>query len=162
MAKTDLKLSSTSAGGDKITTTISDVNPTASNLTLKTFAQKLNMLTTNTYEETNKVTTVNVDSTADKPTPTLKLMTGESGGSEATTITANGDTYYHTSYDGDGEIYVKVKGTQTSGSVFYGYSGTVQTMHRTYSFTANAGVVYEFHAVETDNYKAVTVEYTVA
>lgn len=162
MAKTDLKLSSTSASGDKITTTISDVNPAASNLTLKTFAQKLNMLTTNTYEETNKVTTVKVDTTDDKPTPTLKLMTGESGGSEATTITANGETYYHTDYNGDGEIYITVKELQRSGSVFYGYAGTVQTMHRTYSFTASSGVVYEIHATETDNYKAITVEYTVA
>ena len=162
MNKTDIKISSTAPNGDSMTTTVSDVNPAASNLTLKTFAQKLNMLTNNTYGETNKVTTVTVDTNDDKPTPTLKLMTGESGGSEATTITANGETSYHTDYNGDGEIYVRVKALQTAGIVDYGYAGTVQTMHKTYKFTASSGVVYEFHATETDNYKAVTVEYTVA
>ena len=71
---------------------------------------------------------------------------------------------YHSflDYNGDGEIYVRVKALQTAGIVDYGYAGTVQTMHKTYKFTASSGVVYEFHATETDNYKAVTVEYTVA
>ena len=162
MNKTDIKISSTAPNGDSMTTTVSDVNPAASNLTLKTFAQKLNMLTNNTYGETNKVTTVTVDTNDDKPTPTLKLMTGNTGGTEATNITADGETTYNISYNGDGTIYVKVKDTGRTGSVFYGYYGSAQTMHRIYTFQASSGAVYEFHATETANYKAVTVEYNVA
>lgn len=62
MAKTELKLKSTNAAtGQNITTTIGYVNPTADSQTLKTFGQKLNAFTTNTYGETDRVQTINVD-----------------------------------------------------------------------------------------------------
>ena len=162
MAKIDAKLHSKGLGGETITTTIGYISPNATNTEIKTFAQMLNGITNNVYDNTDKVTTVNCDTEDDKPTPTLKLMTGNTGGTEATTITGDGETNYNISYNGDGEIYVRVKGTERSGSVFYGYYGNAQTMHRIYSFTANSGVVFEFHATETNNYKAVTAEYTVA
>ena len=62
MAKTELKLKTTNAAtGQNITTTVGYVNPTADSQTLKTFGQKLNAFTTNTYEETDRVQTINVD-----------------------------------------------------------------------------------------------------
>ena len=42
--------------GKKISTNISDINPEATNQNIKTFAQMLNSLTTNTYVETTKIT----------------------------------------------------------------------------------------------------------
>lgn len=62
MAKTELKLKTKNAAtGQAITTTVGYVNPTADSQTLKTFGQKLNAFTTNTYEETDRVQTINVD-----------------------------------------------------------------------------------------------------
>lgn len=62
MPKVDLKLYSTDAAdGKKITTSVTYVNPNASNAVLKSFAQQLNAFTTNTYSETDRVETVNVD-----------------------------------------------------------------------------------------------------
>lgn len=62
MAKTELKLKSKNAAtGQDITTTLTYVNPTADSATLKTFGQKLNNLTTNSYVETDRVQTINVD-----------------------------------------------------------------------------------------------------
>lgn len=62
MPKVDLKLYSTAAiAGTKQTTTVQYVNPDASNDVLKEFAQKLNSFTTNTYSESDRVETVNLD-----------------------------------------------------------------------------------------------------
>lgn len=62
MPKVDLKLSSTAeVDNKKMTTTISDVNPSAGSAALLQMAQKINALTTNTYNETNRVETVNLD-----------------------------------------------------------------------------------------------------
>lgn len=62
MARTDLKILSTNAGtGQKITTTISHVNPNANSSLLRQLGTSLNALTTNNYAETNRVQTVNVD-----------------------------------------------------------------------------------------------------
>lgn len=67
MAKTDLQLKTLAqATGAKMTTSITYVNPNANSATLKEFGQKLNALTTNTYVETNRVQTINVD-TEDTP-----------------------------------------------------------------------------------------------
>lgn len=61
-----LKLEATDPWGNKTTTSISYVNPEASNLKLLQLAQKLNELTTNTYVSTSKVTTENIDGAAEQ------------------------------------------------------------------------------------------------
>lgn len=61
MARRDLKLIATSQDGKKVTTTLAHANPSATSETMITFAQKLNELTTNTYEETDLVTTIVLD-----------------------------------------------------------------------------------------------------
>lgn len=62
MAKTDLKVYATeAASGKKTTTTLTYVNPAADSQTLKTFGQMLNAFTTNNYDSTDRVQTVNVD-----------------------------------------------------------------------------------------------------
>lgn len=63
MADRQLKLyAQTTAGGTKTTTTtISNVNSQVDSATMKSFAQKLNAFTTNTYQKTDLVETTNVD-----------------------------------------------------------------------------------------------------
>lgn len=62
MAKTNLQVKAKNAmTNQSITTTLTYVNPEANSTTLKTFATKLNALTTNIYEEANRVQTINVD-----------------------------------------------------------------------------------------------------
>ena len=62
MAKTELKLKTKNAATEQaITTTVGYVNPEADSNTLKTFGQMLNAFTTNTYIETDRVQTINVD-----------------------------------------------------------------------------------------------------
>lgn len=60
--RTDLKITSLDLNtGKSITTTITDVNPSASAATLVQFSRQLNALTTNTYIETNQVVTTRLD-----------------------------------------------------------------------------------------------------
>lgn len=62
MAKTDLKLYSKAQGTEKkITTSLPYINPSADSTTLKQFAVKLNNFTTNVYDETDRVQTINID-----------------------------------------------------------------------------------------------------
>lgn len=62
MPKTDIKVYSTDAAtGAKITTSVGYVNPNATNDVLKSFAQQLNGLTTNTYTSSDRIETVNLD-----------------------------------------------------------------------------------------------------
>lgn len=71
MAKVDLKIKSTTPTAQSQTTTISYVNPALTNEQLSTLGHTLNALTDNHYDESQKVTTVNVDSEDDKQTPTI-------------------------------------------------------------------------------------------
>mgnify|MGYP003557859404 CR=1 FL=1 len=64
MAKSVLKVIATYAGAS-VTTTIDDVNPAATNAQLRQLGIKFNELTNKTYEKSQKVTTVNVDTETD-------------------------------------------------------------------------------------------------
>ena len=54
--KVSITITATDTNSSKISTNISDINPEATNQELKTFAQMLNGLTTNSYVETTKIT----------------------------------------------------------------------------------------------------------
>lgn len=71
MAKVDLKIKAKDTSGNALTSTISYVNPALTNAQLSTLAHNLNGLTTNRYEEGQRVETVNIDSAPDKQTPTI-------------------------------------------------------------------------------------------
>lgn len=76
MAKTNLQLKSVEVGTEKkMTTTITYVNPDADSATLKEFGQKLNELTANTYVETNRIQTINVDTEQVPIAPTAATLT---------------------------------------------------------------------------------------
>ena len=62
MAKRSLIYTSTAAGtGKKLQKTITDVNPNATSAQLKTFVQKINALTTNSYVQVDCIDKYNVD-----------------------------------------------------------------------------------------------------
>ena len=56
MAKISLEIETAAQNDKKNTTTISYINPTATNEKLKQFAQMLIALTTDTYVQTTKIT----------------------------------------------------------------------------------------------------------
>ena len=56
MAKVSIEIESTTIASKKNTTTISYINPQATNAKLKEFAQMLIALTTDTYEGVTKIT----------------------------------------------------------------------------------------------------------
>lgn len=76
---TSLNIKSIEQGGRKLQKTITDVNPNADGTALKTFAQGLNSLTTNTYVGTTKINIdnlLNEDSSSgggDNPLPSPAL-----------------------------------------------------------------------------------------
>ena len=67
MAKTDLKIKATDSQARSITSTISYVNPNATNAQLATLGTMINSFTTNVYDHSEKITTVNVDTEEDNP-----------------------------------------------------------------------------------------------
>lgn len=76
---TSLSIKSVEQGGRKLQKTITDVNPNADGTALKTWAQGLNALTTNTYVGTTKI---NIDNLSDEddsgcnPLPAPKILVG--------------------------------------------------------------------------------------
>lgn len=89
MPKVDLKLYSLGTqDGKKITSTVNYVNPDANNTVLKTFAQQLNSLTTNVYDSTDRVETMNVDTESSRKQFRNTTITGATRGGTAT-ITMN-------------------------------------------------------------------------
>lgn len=70
--KTSILIDTTTAAGKKGRKTITDVNPNATNANIKSFAQQLVALTTDTYGSTNKVTT---NALQPEDTSTLQDMT---------------------------------------------------------------------------------------
>ena len=112
MAKRSLILTTNSQGGKKIQKTITDINPNADSETMLAFAQKLNALTTNTYERTDCVEKYNIDTedAPSKPEPTLTVTngTGVQGITRAwlEQLTIAGDIrHLPITYNGDGELY---------------------------------------------------------
>lgn len=63
--ETSLSMRTTSQNGTKNTTTLSYVNPSASDELLKTYAQKLASLTSDTYNGTTKIQKTDLDSEAE-------------------------------------------------------------------------------------------------
>ena len=82
--ETSLSMKTIAQNGTKNTTTLSYVNPNASDELLKTYAQKLASLTTDTYNSTTKIQKTDLDSEAeDKLSRTITCT------HNSTTITSN-------------------------------------------------------------------------
>ena len=155
MAKIDAKLHSKGLGGETITTTIGYISPNATNTEIKTFAQMLNGITNNVYDNTDKVTTVNCDTEDDKTSPTLKLMRADDT-DVSDTLTAGGTNYY-LYYDGNGEVYYNFKPYRNSFTVEGSTGGGTQTRKFQFPMTGTFTLV----STETATNKSRTKTYTI-
>lgn len=145
-----LIINSTDTTGKKLQKSITNLNPNITNATAKEFAQKLNALTTNTYNGATRINKIDVDEddegggltptpTTSKRIPTLTLPyrrydTDNSG---------SPDVYAPITYDGDGVVKT-TKGTIRGSQLVLsdGENGT--------------GVIY---AEETENCAAAVFEF---
>lgn len=156
MARTDLKIySKIAATGKNTTTNITHVNTEATSEQLKGLATRLNALTTNEYQQADRVNTINVD-TEDVPT----------GGKTAPTFTVGqrytGDSYaacFPLTYDGDGTIQaVAVQGSQGSMRTYNGtFANNVVTFA---SIGLETIAVVAITATETDDYGSAGITIT--
>lgn len=74
--ETSLSMKTTDTTGKKNTTTLSYVNPNASNALLKTYAEKLADLTNDTYNSATKIEKTNLDEEPAKTARTGYILTG--------------------------------------------------------------------------------------
>lgn len=74
---TAINFTSTAQSGKKLNKTITDINPNAVNAHLKTFAQMLNGLTTNTYGSTSRIDKDELVAATDLRTPTVIIRNME-------------------------------------------------------------------------------------
>lgn len=161
MAKRSLILTSTSAKGNTLSKSITDINPKTEDVVLRTFAQKLNNMTTNTYVRTDCVDKFNVDTEGDlrvRQTPTItisddmpKLANVQAGGKSG--------SVYHTS---DGTLYMRRKsGCNNVGLVVKTDKSEFENvaLNKYGSTTATGGVII-IGLTGTDNFKPIEVEYT--
>lgn len=158
MAKYDLKFKSNDAGTQKARTlTLSNVNPNASAQTLKSFTQKLNALTTNTYVETDLVVTTNLD-TETPPIDTRQEATFSFNSAiNISTGSGVGQTAYTT--NSDGELSVAVNGNH---NVMVGFQSGSQYLDAVAFNTPTSGTI-TVRISGTETYKPFeqTFEYTV-
>lgn len=84
--QTSLIINTTDANDKALQKTVTFVNADCSASVLKTAAQKLNSLTTNTYVKSMRIDKTNVDTASDKQTRTIS---GMKVGSQAVTIEGN-------------------------------------------------------------------------
>lgn len=163
MAKYSAQLVAKSSENKNVTTTLSNVNPETAPVKIKQFAQTLNALTTNTYNETNYIVTTNLD-TETPPVDTRQTPTLSASGMPTLSQINNDQvpgSYPAITYDGDGVTYVYRKSGCTLVE-FAMVSNTNFAMRKMNEFSGQTatGGVYVVGATGTDNYKPVEVEYT--
>lgn len=161
MAKYSAQLVAKSSENKNITTTLSNVNPETASVKIKQFAQTLNALTTNTYNETNYIVTTNLDTEGDTRTiPTLSLSNVPS------LADINNNSGYAKSvltitYNGDGTTYVYRKNgcEKVSFSMYSNTEIVIKKNSESSSIVATGGK-FILASTGTDNYQPVEVEYT--
>lgn len=175
MPKTDIKLYSTEPSGKATTSTISDVNPDATNDELKVLGQMLNSFTRNRYDKTNRINTIQCD-------------TEPGGGSQTATITLSSTSVdlttlkntlktsadrlfaFTATYDGDGQLYAFVLPT-TGDTNYLGVTAPTNNSG-TYTFRLTssnntaidllvAPITIKIKADATDTYKAAEATFTI-
>lgn len=159
MPKLSFQLKATAAGtGKSVTTTVTNLNPEASKPVIKEFARRLNLLTTNTYEETDYIERTNLDTESDTRTvPTLSVANIPS---LADINSGSTSSLLDITYNGDGVTYVYRK-SGCEKIAFSLYSNTQLSIKKANtSVTATAGT-FILGATGTDNYQPVEVEYTI-
>lgn len=158
MAKETLKVIG-ARNGKNITTTITDVNPAATNAQLASLGTKFTALTTNVYQETNRVTTVNCDTEPGggvKPAPTLTLDKYSLPASSISNVNAGNICTATT--NSDGQLYAVSKG-EPSSMVMLGVIGTaIVGRQGTAAVTAQT---LKIGVTETENFAGLEVEFQI-
>ena len=155
--KRSVILNSTSAQGKKLQKSFTDVNPEATGQSLKTFSQKVNALTTATYNSTDMVDKYNLDTeTPPNPpaTPTLSLY------SSSVTVSGN-STELDVTYTGDGDVYIE----PTNTTKFFAYTcikNDALKLIITKIGSPSGSESFTLKATATDNYTATSFEFTVS
>lgn len=156
MSDYSLQIKTTSNQGKSRTTTLSNVNPEATPATLIGFAQRLNLLTTNTYNQTDYVVKTTLDEETppappdERQTPTITLDATPS----AASINGSGGQHFDFTYDGDGITYVYL--LNASSTVAKNANGVYTISKRSADITA--GTIIIVGATGTDNYKPIELE----
>lgn len=168
MAKYSAQLKATSNQNKSITTTISNVNPEAEPIKVKEFAQRLNQLTTNTYTQTDYIVTTNLDTETPpippedtRQTPTITLTATPS----AAAINSNDGQQFFANYTGDGDWYMYIR---RAGNYDYDLNFVKTSVAQARIVLKNVtatgipvGTIIGLVAEGTENYKPITVEFTV-
>ena len=172
--RVDVKLKAKDPNNETTTTTISYINPEASNSAMKQFAQKLNALTRNTYSESDKIETTNLDLAPDSGQQTATLTLAE------TTITLTefnaaltgtggslGFKEVIITYDGDGQLSLAFEplADNSNPMCIAALSKNPNNNNRylwfgQFEFGNRAGTV-RIKASATENYKAAEATYTI-
>lgn len=151
--KTSVILTATDLSGKKLQKTLTNINSNATAAQLKTLAQGLNGLTTNTYVETGRVDKIVCDLETGKTTPTLTLATASA--TKAAVAAAEGAYENEITYNGDGVLTVL-----TSGA---GIVATIEddTLYVTFVGEGATGTV-TVYASEGSEYAAANVTFTIS
>lgn len=169
--KEQIKLYATKSG-KAVSKTINNVNPDASNMTLAEFGTKLNDLTSNTYERTDRVTTINCDSEPGggaKPTPTITLNPATKTAAEAQSAMATNGLAQLASVTSNstGRLYsyqkVKTDGNNNTILTTIDVGNKLQMFNNSKGVNmspALAGQSIVVGVEETDEYAAGEVEFT--
>lgn len=164
MAKTDLKLYATDTQGKSTTSSITYINPEATNSELLRLGRMINNLTTNTYSKTDRINTVNCDTEAGggSITPTLTVNPASVSLADLKSALSVGNMLYavNVTYDGDAAPYGISYSTELGCSAYN--NGTIQLFSgsATIANIITAGTV-TIRADATDTYKAVEATFTV-
>lgn len=146
MAQTSIIVTTTDTNNKKLQKTFTYANANASSSVLKSVAQQLNALTTNTYEKTDRIDRINCDTeehssgTTTKTAPTLEM----------TSDRQQTDGFVEISYNGDGTPYLFDFSSQTANGSLIHSSGTNWDVFLDGSGTIKVG------ATEGENYAAAT------
>lgn len=105
--ETSISLKTRAQDGTSATTTLSYVNPTASNANLKLYAQKLASLTSDQYTGSTKVDKTSLDDEAVKAERNIRIVNDSEETVTPAFSNSNAGQYYSVRYDGTGLPYVK-------------------------------------------------------
>ena len=163
--RVDVKLKAKDPNNETTTTTISYVNPEASNSTMKQFAQKLNALTRNTYSESDKIETTNLDLAPDsnQQTPTFTLSQNTISATTMKNISPSGAGLGTLTYNGDAVPYAELPLNVKLGVIIES-TGTANqyTLRAIYgAYGDPTACTIKIRADATENYKAAEATYTI-
>ena len=160
--KRSVLLNSTSAQGKKLQKSFTDVNPEATGQSLKTFAQKVNGLTTATYNSTDMIDKYNLDTETPPNPPTEPTLSLTKTDWNIATDKNFGDWGIQTpiTYNGDGNVYVANQNNSIITAYVASPNNTL-TLFITQGGDGSTPITFKLMASATDNYKAAELEFTV-